>query len=334
MQGSLTTLNFGEYLDTSTTAHGQQRTGQQVLGGDLYDEHLGGGDFSGVQGMGYEAMGYDEDAALQLALSLSVREAAETASGQQPLPSQVDAGGLRSRDMRSGDMRSRDAESTDAYLTAIEERLASQRLQWQKEQDELSNPIEGQRLQWQREQDDEEELAIAIRRSLEDGVVSDGARPCGALSHPTPSQHPPPAPSWLHPPEYEEDERGWVGGEAVGEVVGGVDGGCARGSCPLGSRPIGHHIGEPGGISVPPGLSPMLPMSPTAHHGEGVLRTWALLQLEALLADDSAMEPSVLLEYVLSIECDSELVDYVDAFVGGERAQAFALELCARRRRD
>lgn len=45
------------------------------------------------------------------------------------------------------------------------------------------------------------------------------------------------------------------------------------------------------------------------------------------------MTPATLLDYVWEIEDDSELVDYLVAFVGDDDGvMSFALELCQRRR--
>ena len=63
------------------------------------------------------------------------------------------------------------------------------------------------------------------------------------------------------------------------------------------------------------------------------LRVWALWRLESLITDDGAMDASVLLEFVLAIDDDAELLDYVSAFVGGDDAAVFALEFCEHRRR-
>jgi hypothetical protein len=67
------------------------------------------------------------------------------------------------------------------------------------------------------------------------------------------------------------------------------------------------------------------------------LHAWAEAQLEQLASSDEqqqqSFEPSALVEFVLGIEDDAELIDYLSAFVGASEAiMCFAIELCERRR--
>ena len=63
------------------------------------------------------------------------------------------------------------------------------------------------------------------------------------------------------------------------------------------------------------------------------VRAWAEAQLESLRRDDT-FESSALVDFVLGIDDDAELIDYLSAFVGtSEQVTCFAVELCERRRR-
>ena len=66
--------------------------------------------------------------------------------------------------------------------------------------------------------------------------------------------------------------------------------------------------------------------------GAADLRAWALSHLRTLLVEDLAVvEAETLLEYVMPMEDDDELCEYLIAFVG-DAATSFGVELCERRR--
>ena len=65
------------------------------------------------------------------------------------------------------------------------------------------------------------------------------------------------------------------------------------------------------------------------------LTAWALSRLKQLSIDE-LVDADVLIQYVLAIEDDAEVTEFVTQFLAGERDEsfAFALELCERRRQE
>ena len=75
----------------------------------------------------------------------------------------------------------------------------------------------------------------------------------------------------------------------------------------------------------------MAPTVPTADAPS--LRAWALRGLTAVMTDDAPIEATILLDYLLVIDDDTELLEYVETFLGAsEGVTGFALDLCERRR--
>ena len=278
----------------------------------------------------------EEDAALQLALAISISESAGSngAGGVRGLPTSSQSG-----------------VSSRSWLGMVEMRLQAQREEWQLRQVQQEG---AQRHEWTSElqpgradeadEADElgldelglsEEEALALAMSLSEAECSssvdgwghgggerdeDGA---GMLPEPLPlplqrpssreAQLPPGlgsfhsagmgvAPPGLKPlnvpvPEY-TDEDFLIPAEAAND---------------LGGEEVGHHQHQP---------------TDTAP-----LQAWALDRLGLVMMDEAPIEASVLLDYLLAIDDDAELLDYCEAFLGAsEGVTCFALELAQRRR--